>query len=292
MSANTQMKLSFFDSCGSVSQKGVPKGEPIGKPNGMSTVILFLNAFPLNQSMWDDQVAEFSPTHRVVTVDWPGFGESPATELEPGVGLTPYGLAVLRLLDHLKIDCAHVCGISMGGYVALELWRLAPHKFRSLILCDTRATSDSAAAREGRHELIASVRKNGTGALGAMMIPGLLGDSTRRESGSASIVERVRGMISTCSAEGVILAQLAMADRTDSSDLLSEIARRSVDSIGFKSLIIAGNEDKLTPPSEMMALARAISGAQFATIDDAGHLPNLEQPRAFNRILKEFLESR
>ena len=279
------MKLSFFDSGGGVGQKSVPKGEPIGK----STVILFLNAFPLNRTMWDDQVAEFSPTHRVVTFDWPGFGESPATQLAPGAGLAPYGLAALRLLDHLKIDCAHVCGLSMGGYVALELWRLAPHKFRSLILCDTRATSDSSAAREGRHEMIASVRKNGTGALGAMMIQRLLGDSTRRESGSAGIVERVRGMISTCSAEGVILTQLAMADRSYSSDLLSEIGRRCVDSIGFKSLIIAGNEDKLTPPSDMMALARAIPGSQFATIDDAGHLPNLEQPRAFNQILKEFL---
>jgi 3-oxoadipate enol-lactonase len=278
------MRLSFFDSSGSLSQKGAP----IGK----SPAILFLNAFPLNQTMWDDQIAEFSPTHRVVTFDWPGFGESHATQLAPGAGLAPYGLAALMLLDHLEIDCAHVCGLSMGGYAALELWRLAPHKFRSLILCDTRATSDSTAAREGRHEMIASVSKNGTGALAAIMIPRLLGDSTRRESGSAGIIERVREMISTCSAEGVILSQLAMADRMDSSDLLSEIGRRSVDSSGFKSLIIAGNEDKLTPPSEMMALARAIPGSQFATIDDAGHLPNLEQPRAFNRILKAFLESR
>lgn len=278
------MRLSFFDSSGSLSQKGAP----IGK----SPTILFLNAFPLNQTMWDDQIAEFSPTHRVVTFDWPGFGESHATQLAPGAGLAPYGLAALMLLDHLEIDCAHVCGLSMGGYAALELWRLAPHKFRSLILCDTRATSDSTTAREGRHEMIASVSKNGTGALAAIMIPRLLGDSTRRESGSAGIIERVREMISTCSAEGVILSQLAMADRMDSSDLLSEIGRRSVDSSGFKSLIIAGNEDKLTPPSEMMALARAIPGSQFATIDDAGHLPNLEQPRAFNRILKAFLESR
>jgi 3-oxoadipate enol-lactonase len=284
MSANTQMKLSFFDSGGSVSQKG----EPIGK----SPAILFLNAFPLNRTMWDDQVAEFSPTHRVVTFDWPGFGESPATELAPGAGLAPYGLVALKILDQLKIDCAHVCGLSMGGYVALELWRLAPHKFRSLILCDTRATSDNIAAREGRHEMIASVRKNGTGALAAIMIPRLLGDSTRSRSGSAGIVERVSGMISTCSSEGFILAQLAMADRRDSSDLLSEIGRRSFDSKDFKSLIIAGNEDKLTPPSEMMALAGAIPGSQFATIDDAGHLPNLEQPRAFNQILKAFLESR
>lgn len=286
------MNLSFFDSSGIVSQNGVAKGEPTETPAGKSNVILFLNAFPLNHSMWDDQVAEFSPTHRVVTFDWPGFGESPATELEPGVGLAPYGLAALRLLDHLKIDRAHVCGLSMGGYVALELWRLAPHRFRSLILCNTRATSDSSAAREGRREMIASVRKNGTGGLSAIMIPRLLGDSTRRESGSASIVERVSGMISTCSADGVILAQFAMADRADSSDLLSGIGRRIAESSGFKSLIMAGNEDRLTPRSEMMALARAISGAQFATIDDAGHLPNLEQPLAFNRILKEFLESR
>jgi len=286
------MNLSFFDSSGIVSQNGVAKGEPTETPAGKSNVILFLNAFPLNHSMWDDQVAEFSPTHRVVTFDWPGFGESPTTELEPGVGLAPYGLAALRLLDHLKIDRAHVCGLSMGGYVALELWRLAPHRFRSLILCNTRATSDSSAAREGRREMIASVRKNGTGGLSAIMIPRLLGDSTRRESGSASIVERVSGMISTCSADGVILAQFAMADRADSSDLLSGIGRRIAESSGFKSLIMAGNEDRLTPRSEMMALARAISGAQFATIDDAGHLPNLEQPLAFNRILKEFLESR
>lgn len=275
------MMLSFADSCSHSGQ------------NKPSEAILFLNAFPLNQSMWDDQVAEFATTHRVVTFDWPGFGKSPTINDETsGRGMIPYAMAALRLLDHLSIDRAHICGLSMGGYGALALWSIAPQRIRSLILCDTRATSDNSDVRDGRLAMAAGVRRDGIASLADTMIPRLLGDSTISDSGSAlKIVERIRKMISSCNPEGVARAQIAMAERSDSSDLLTSIGHDTGFNDAIRSLIIVGNEDKLTPPSEMTLLARAIPGSGFMIIEGAGHLPNIEKPLAFNRVMREFLES-
>src|SRR5512137_1887053 len=102
--------------------------------------LLLLHAFPLNGGMWSRQVAALEPRHRVITLDYRGFGKS---------GLPPEGMTlellaqdVRALLAHLRVERVGVAGLSMGGYVAFELYRQAPGLFRGLALCDTKAGAD------------------------------------------------------------------------------------------------------------------------------------------------------
>lgn len=117
------------------------RDEGTGKP------VVFLHAFPLNQTMWDKQVAEFASSHRVITLDWRGFGES-------GLNSTPSSLSVFaddlaELLNVLGIEKATICGLSMGGYAAFAFYRKFAERVNALILCDTRATADT---EEGKQE--------------------------------------------------------------------------------------------------------------------------------------------
>lgn len=256
-----------------------------GTPGGGDPLV-FLHAFPLNQSMWDPQYDYFARSRRVITLDWPGFGQSPLGELGDGVGLEPYAASLLRLLNHLEIERATICGLSMGGYAALALFRLAPERVGSLIFCDTRATADSAAARTGRYEMVAQLEQEGLAAVENLvrtMVPRLVGDTTL--ANRHQLITQIESMIRQSGPEGIARALRGLADRPDSSDLLPAIGARSND----RALLIVGNEDKLTPPSEMRLMSEAISGSGLVIIDGAGHLPNLEQSDSFNRALEDFL---
>ena len=254
---------------------------------GHAEPLVFLHAFPLDQSMWDPQFDFFSRSRRVITLDWPGLGQSSLSELAaPGAGLEPYAQRLLRLLDHLEIERAGICGLSMGGYAALALFRLAPDRVGSLILCDTRATADPAEVKQGRYETVERLGRLGVEAIEGLvktMTPRLLGETTL--TGSPYLVGKIEKMIRQNGPAGIARALTALAERPDSSDLLAAIGNRE----NGRTLLVVGNEDMLTPPSEMELLSKAISGSTFVIIEGAGHLPNLEQSRLFNKALGEFL---
>jgi pimeloyl-ACP methyl ester carboxylesterase len=255
-------------------------------PVGGGDPLVFLHAFPLNQSMWDPQYAHFARSRRVITLDWPGFGQSPLRELGDGVGLEPYAASLLRLLDHLEIERATICGLSMGGYAALALFRLAPERVGSLVFCDTRATADSAAARTSRYEMVANLAQEGVAGVESLvrnMVPRLVGDTTL--ANHHQVVMQIESMIRQNGADGIARGLRGLAERPDSSDLLPAIGARAND----RALLVVGNEDKLTPPSEMRLMSEAISGSGFVIIEGAGHLPNLEQSDSFNQALEDFL---
>lgn len=278
------MSISWTDSDPSNSDPG--NSDP---GNGRDPIV-FLHAFPLSSGMWEEQVSDLSRDYRVITLDWPGFGKSPLSVLrEDGSdadGLTGYAICLLELLDRLDVERAHLCGLSMGGYIALRLFRLAPERIRSLILCDTRATADTPEARQARYEMVSMIRQSGEEGierLASAMIERLLGDSTL--TSNRELVSRVLNLMRQSSPVGVERALVAMAGRPDSTNLLPQLGGSS----GIDTLIIVGNEDKLTPPSEMKTLAGLVPNSSISVIEKAGHLPNLEQAEVFNRIIREFL---
>lgn len=214
------------------------------RDEGSGQPIVFLHAFPLNQTMWDEQVAEFSSTHRVVTLDWRGFGAS-------GLGAEKSSLTVFAddlagLLDYLEIKSATVCGLSMGGYAAFAFYRKHAERVNALILCDTRATADTEEGKQARYEMAELARNSGASAMVEPMTPRLLGETTLQTI--PHIIERVKKMIEAAQPEGIAQALIGMAHRNDSMDLLPKIT--------CPTLIVVGNEDKLTPPddAEKMAL--------------------------------------
>lgn len=247
---------------------------------GAGEPIVFLHAFPLNQTMWDEQVAALSRNYRVITFDWRGFGSSEAGEVEVTMNVFADDLAAL--LDGLQIERATICGLSMGGYAAFAFYRKYAHRVKALILADTRASADTEEGKQGRYEMAELVRKSGAAALVEPMTPKLLGATSLQNN--PALVERVQSMIRGAQAEGVARALQGMAQREEATDLLAQIT--------CPTLIIVGNEDKLTPPSDAEKMSQTIPDAQLEVIATAGHLSNLEQSETFSRLVAAFLQRR
>jgi pimeloyl-ACP methyl ester carboxylesterase len=232
--------------------------------------VLLLHAFPLHSGMWARQLEELGKRWRVVAPDYRGLGQSGgaagASTMELLAG------DVLALLDGLGVQRAAVAGLSMGGYLAFELYRRRPSLFRALALCDTKAGADSDEARATREKFAASALEKGLGWVADEMTPKLL-----RPGPDPAVVQEVRALVAGCTPEGVAAAQRGMARRPDSTALLPGIA--------CPTLVVVGDDDGLTPPAEAEKMARAIPGARLERLPRAGHLSNLESPEAFTRAL-------
>lgn len=251
------------------------------RDQGQGPAIVFLHAFPLDQTMWGEQAAALVKERRVVTFDWSGFGQSPSTARDSETtGLDGMVADLIELLDHLELDQVDLCGLSMGGYAALALYRSFPQRVRSLILCDTKATADPPATQKARQEMAELVVREGSAALIPLMLPRLLGASTLRQPASP-LPNRIAGMIGRSAPLGVARALHAMATRTATTDMLG--------SIHVPTLLVVGEEDILSTPAEMREMAAAIPHATLQVIEQAGHLPNLEQPRLFLEALRSGL---
>jgi len=239
--------------------------------------LVLLHAFPLSAAMWEPQFALANGGWHVVA---PEIAPAPAA----GRRRTMDDVAgtVIDLLDRLRIHEAVVAGLSMGGYAALAMFRLAPRYVHALILSDTRADADTPEAIENRRTLQRAARERGASAVADEMIPRLLGATTRATR--PDLVERVRSLILASPVESIAGALDALMSRQDSTSLLP--------SIHCPTLILVGEEDAATPPVLSEAMHRAIAGSRLSVVPAAGHLSSLEQPEAFNRTVAEFLEHR
>jgi 3-oxoadipate enol-lactonase len=229
--------------------------------------------------MWRPQLAAAPQGWRVIAPDLAGFGHT--EDHEPAVSVDDYAADVLALLGELGVREAVLGGLSMGGYVALALYRLAPDRFRGLVLADTRAESDSAVARESRRALLARLERGGPAAVADEMAPRLVGPTSRQQQ--PDIEAHVRDRIRANAAGGIAHGIERMMARADSTPLLARIT--------CPTLILVGDEDEVTPPDIARALQAGIAGSRLVTIPRAGHLSNLEQPDAFNAALGDFLRA-
>jgi 3-oxoadipate enol-lactonase len=246
-------------------------GEGPGDP------VVLLHAFPLNGRMFEPQMEILSEGRRVVVPDYPGFGRSPRTPAQPDVRY--YAEGVRRLLDRLGLERVVLGGVSMGGYVAFGCLRLFPERVSGLILANTRPDPDSEEMRENRKNMARRVAGEGVEVLIELQMERLLARDTLEND--AAVVEKVRAMILESSPNGVVAALGAMRDRPDSTSLLGEIE--------VPTLVIGGEEDGISSPDVMGAMAQKIPGSRHVTIPRAGHLSNLESPKDFNAALREFL---
>ncbi|HXG63487.1 MAG TPA: alpha/beta hydrolase [Blastocatellia bacterium] len=249
------------------------------RDEGKGLPVIFIHAFPLNQTMWDEQVAALKGRFRAVTLDLRGFGNSDAPE-------GPYFMEqmaadVRGLMSELAIDRAALVGLSMGGYISLAFYRNYPDAVRALVLADTRAGADTPEGRERRYKSAEKALAQGAGAIADDMVPIALGASTRESR--PEVVARMRRIVEANSPRGIAAAQRGMAERPDSTAMLADIT--------CPALIIVGDEDGLTPVAEAETLHRGIQGSRLEVIASAGHLSNLECPEEFNAALVEFLES-
>jgi len=249
------------------------------RERGRGEVILFIHGFPFNSVMWQPQLAALPRGWRGIAPDLRGFGAT-TDGPESVYDMELYARDLIALLDHIEAERAVVCGLSMGGYVAFRMWELCRPRIRAFVLCDTRAGADSPEAARARARLAERVRVEGTRPVVDAMLSKMISFSTRHAQ--PGTVELVRAMMREAPPESIARALLGMARRPDSEPLL-----RTID---VPTLIVMGADDAITTRGQAEMLARGIRGGRLETIEHAGHLPNLEQPAAFNRALDQFLE--
>ena len=229
--------------------------------------------------MWDGQLALAESGWHVIAPQLRGFdaaGDPPAASVDDYAG------DVIDLLDALHVTQAVVGGLSMGGYVAFALLRLAARYVQGLILADTRAQADTPEGVAGRTRMLQLLQDKGPSAVADEMIPKLLGETTRTKR--PAVEERVRSLALASSADAIAGAIRAMMTRPDSTSQLS--------AIHVPTLIVVGDEDTVTPPAASEEMHRAIAGSELVRIPEAGHLSNLERPDVFTAALTAFLSHR
>lgn len=232
----------------------------------MSDGLVLIHAFPLDARMWEGQ--RFGP--HTVAPDLPGFGMAAAAS---GTTMT-MGAAAARCLevaDAAGLDRFVVCGLSMGGYVAFELWRTARERIAGMVLANTRSGADTADAADGRRALAMRLRTEGN--VLATTPPPLLA-----ENATEALQGRVRGWIADQSAEAIAAAAEGMAARVDSTPELP--------GIDVPTLVISGAADRLIPPEISAPMAEAIPGARLEILPAVGHLTNIEAPARFTALLR------
>ena len=241
--------------------------------------LLLIHGFPLSSQMWTPQLDDLEEFARVIAPDLRGHGQSDSVS-------GPYSISLLAddcadLLGHLNVATPFVvCGLSMGGYIALEFYRRYPEHVAGLILAATRAGADSEEGKAGRDKAAELAKNEGATAVSASMLPKML--APQNYESDEELVDFVKDIMSSASLNGVVGALAAMRDRVDSTPTLGDI--------DVPVLIIHGADDQLIPVSEAEAMFKAIPDADLVIVPDAGHLPNLEQPDIFNDAVIDFLE--
>lgn len=245
---------------------------------GSGWPLVLLHAFPLTADLWRPQLERVTRGWRFLAPDLRGCG--------PGVppltaSMDEMAADVEAFLDALEIEEALIGGLSMGGYVTMALYRLAPSRFTGMVLANTRAGADSPEGRAARDKMAALVRAEGPRAVADQMIPKLLGATSQRaRPGLAPLVRR---LIESNSADGIAAAIEGLRDRPDSMATLQRAA--------VPALVITGEEDAIIPVSESEAMARAIARSHLVVLPSAGHLSSLEVPDDFSEALGTFLQA-
>jgi 3-oxoadipate enol-lactonase len=164
--------------------------------------------------------------------------------------------------------------------VAFEFCRRYPERVAGLILAATKAGADSEEGKKGRDAAAGKAIAEGTPAIAEGMLPKLLAPDNYETQ--PDLVDFVQKMMLETSTDGVVGALAAMRDRPDSTPDLANL--------DVPTLVIHGEEDQLIPRAEAEAMAKALPQARLVILGGAGHLPNLEQPEAFNDAVRDFLE--
>jgi len=237
---------------------------------GHGPAVLLGHGYSATGRMWDGQRAALGDRYRIVSWDMRGHGQtdSPADPAQYSAALT---VADMRaLLQHCGIERAVVGGLSLGGYVSLAFYLAHPEAVRALVICDSGPGYRNAEAREAwntrAYDRAAELETKGLAALAGRSRE--MREAMGHHRSAQGLAHAARGM----------LAQ-------EGSQVIDALA-----TIRVPTLIVVGDQDQpFLAPSEYMA--KKIPGARLAVIPGAGHSSNLDQAEAFNRVLREFLES-
>lgn len=248
---------------------------------GEGPALLLIHGFPLNRQMWQPQLLPLSGAgYRVIAPDLRGFGASDA----PLDGYSMDGFAddLIALLDALKIERAVVGGMSMGGYILMNLLERYPERIGAACFIATKSSADDEAGRARRSAMAAEAERLGANPIIKIFAELLFASDTMQTR--PELIARVTSWMRDTNPRALAGGLLAMRDRKDYTPLLP----------GFRqpSLVVAGAEDRAASPNAVELLIAGLPRCESRIIQQAGHMVNMEQPEAFNATLLEFLEVR
>jgi 3-oxoadipate enol-lactonase len=241
--------------------------------------VVFIHGFPFSHKMWEPQIREMPKDIHAILYDVRGHGSSDVGDGQYTIELFVDDLTAL--LDHLAIEKAVLCGLSMGGYIALRFLEKHPTRVSGLILCNTKSESDSNETKIKRTTSIKLIKETGVESFASDFVKTIFYKNTFLTN--PHIVEIIKHIICTNSSLGISGTLLALAARTDTAHILPSIA--------IPTCLIAGEHDNLVPSSLMQTMHKNITGSQYHIVSNAGHMSNMENINDFNRTLASFLKN-
>ena len=236
---------------------------------GDATPIVFLHGVGSDKSVWRPQLEHFGTGRRAIAFDYPGYGDSdPAPD---GTTRDDYAEAIHSALHALDVERAHICGLSLGGVVAVALCHAVPNHCASLILADSFAVHPDGQAIYDRSIAASADLRAMAEARVDVLLAQPADPAVRSEV--VETIARIDPAAYRIGAEAVWLA--------DQAERASDIR--------VPTLVLCGAEDKVTPPALSMSLTELIPGARFEPIGSAGHISNLERPDVFNTLVDAFI---
>jgi len=251
------------------------------KVTGQGEPVVLIHGHPFDHTMWYPQVLALSDYYRVITPDLRGYGKSSL----PSAGKTrfeDYATDMLLLLDYLEIGRFHLAGLSQGGQIIMEMFRQAPGRIRSLIFADTFAGLDTSEVKQGRYDAADRLEREGMAAYADEVIYKMV--KPEHVSTMPEVADHVIKMMKAGSAHGAATALRARAERIN---YLAEI----FPTILIPTLAIVGRQDEFTPVAKAVEMQQHLQNCRIVIIEDAGHMPNLEHPDEFNKVVLDFLAS-
>lgn len=239
--------------------------------------VIFLHGYPFSKAMWKQQLEFLQATNRVIACDVRGFGKS--TYEQSSLSIDLFADDLLTFMYKLHIEKAIICGLSMGGYIALNAMKRFPGHFEALILCDTQCIADSPAVKEKRYKVIDDINVNGVKNFNEEFIKSVFHKDTL--SNKKELVETLRTVVFANSQQIITAGLVALAERSETCSTLG--------AIDIPTLILCGREDEVTPLAQSDFMHQLIEGSIMHVIDNAGHVSNLEQPDEFNQQVLDFL---
>ena len=239
--------------------------------------IIFLHGFPFDKSMWAKQLDFFATTNRVIAIDIRGFGKS--TDETTPLSIDLFSDDLMLFMNQLNISKAIICGLSMGGFIALNAQARFPDRFEAIILCDTQCIADTIEVKLNRYQTIDEIALNGTLNFNEAFIKKVFCKNSF--TNKQEIVTQLRSVVIANPEQIIINGLKALAERSETCSTLPDI--------NIPTLIICGREDEVTPLEQSEFLHTSIKASTLHIIDGAGHVSNIEQPEEFNNEVSKFL---
>ncbi|MFC8954006.1 alpha/beta fold hydrolase [Streptomyces sp. NPDC057101] len=262
--------------------------ETFYEDRGTGPALLLVHGHPFDHTMWQPQIDRFSRTHRVIAPDLRGYGATPlGTHQAPtrrpdatvprSLGLDVFAEDLVALLDALEIDDCVLAGLSMGGQIAMELYRRHPGRVRGLVLADTYPAAETEEGRKARNAMADRLLREGMRGYADEVLDRMVAPYNTH---AAPHVHRMM-----CATDPVAAAA-ALRGRAERAD-----HRHTLTTVAVPALVVVGRDDSYTPVGDAEEMHALLPHATLAVIDRAAHLPNLERPEEFDAALESYLRS-